>query len=69
VRRYKSLVGSVVVDFPKIKLFDPTNIFCNKVKCSGYRSDYGFLYGDTDHLSHSGSLLYATEFAKWLKAL
>lgn len=66
VASYKKLVSSVLSDFPKVRLFDPTNTFCNEMFCKGYDSQYGFLYRDSHHLGGSGSRLYAEALSKFL---
>ena len=65
-KEYKRIVKKVSKKFPKIKVYDPTNSFCNTVKCNGYLNKYGYLYHDYDHLSHNGSKYWAINFAKWL---
>ena len=65
-KEYKRIVQKVSKKFPKIKIYDPTNSFCNTVKCNGYLNNYGYLYHDYDHLSHNGSKYWAINFAKWL---
>lgn len=65
-QRYKNLVRRVLSDFPKVKLFDPTNYFCDRTKCKGFDSKYGFLYRDVDHLSENGSIFDATKLLNFL---
>ena len=52
-------------DFPDVKIFDPTNIFCNEMVCS-YKKDGIILYRDSHHLSIDGSDYYGKMFSKWL---
>jgi len=66
-KKYRSLIQNVLKDFPKVKLFDPVNYFCNKDICLGYVQGYGYLYRDFDHLSENGSLFYAERFLKEVK--
>lgn len=56
---YKSLVTRIASGFPAVKVFDPTDTFCDGVRCKGYDPKYGFLYRDADHLSDAGSQLFA----------
>lgn len=58
VKRFHSLIKSVGRDFPKITIIDPTDIFCDRDYCYGYREDY-LLYADYDHLNNNGSLAVA----------
>ena len=57
--RYRTLVYSVAKDFPRIKVFDPTPVFCDNMQCVGVDPDGRNLYRDQDHLSPIGSLLVA----------
>lgn len=57
--RYRTLVQRVASRFPKVKIFDPTEQFCDASICKGYDPRYGYLYRDVDHLSASGSVFYA----------
>jgi peptidoglycan/LPS O-acetylase OafA/YrhL len=66
VRAYKELVVSVVAEFPKVVLFDPSDYFCDREKCKGYDEVFGFLYRDFDHLSESGSRYFAESLVKFL---
>jgi peptidoglycan/LPS O-acetylase OafA/YrhL len=66
VRAYKELVQSVVAEFPKVVLFDPSDFFCDEEKCKGYDEIFGFLYRDFDHLSESGSRYFAESFVEFL---
>lgn len=65
--RYHELVKAVASEFPEVLLFDPTEYFCDEIKCVGIDSEYGFLYGDVDHLSKPGSDYYAKHLAEFLK--
>lgn len=65
--RYHDLVKAVASEFPEVLLFDPTEYFCDEIKCAGIDSEYGFLYRDVDHLSKTGSDYYAKHLAKFLE--
>ncbi len=65
--RYHDLVKAVAAEFPEVLLFDPTQYFCDEMKCVGIDSEYGFLYRDMDHLSEPGSDYYAKHLAEFLK--
>jgi peptidoglycan/LPS O-acetylase OafA/YrhL len=53
-KAYRDLVFKVLADFPQVKVFDPTGLFCDKKKCRGVH-DGKVLYKDSDHLSAAGS--------------
>lgn len=62
--RYKALVYRVAKDFPKIQVFDPTELFCDTRFCGGVDSQGRALYRDADHLSEAGSLYVAEALIK-----
>ena len=64
--KYKSLVKDTVSKFSYVRLFDPSQYFCDDKKCHGFYNDTGYLYKDQDHLSNSGSVFYAKKFAEFL---
>jgi len=64
--RFKNLIKSVSADFPAIKIFDPTSLFCDGDSCYGYIDDVGYLYEDSDHLNVTGSHFLAYNLAKKL---
>lgn len=53
-KAYKELVDKVLVDFPQVTVFDPTELFCDQHNCRGVDSGK-ILYKDSDHLSVAGS--------------
>lgn len=59
--RYKDLIYSVAMDYPRVNVFDPTDIFCDKFFCRGIDSEGRALYRDGDHLSKAGSQHVAEE--------
>lgn len=63
---YREFVGAIMSDYPKIKLFDPTDLFCDDDWCYGYKEELGYLYSDIDHLSENGSLMVGREIIKHL---
>lgn len=63
---YKKLVYDVIKDFPNIALFDPTDAFCDDIRCKGFSERFGYLYKDVDHLSENGSVFFAIQLAKAL---
>ena len=65
--RYHDLVKAVASEFPAVLLFDPTEYFCDEIKCVGIDREYGLLYRDVDHLSKAGSDYYAKHLAEFLK--
>ena len=52
-------VYRVLKDYPNVFAFDPTPYFCNSEICSGYSTEFGYIYRDIDHLSRLGSIYYA----------
>ena len=65
-QKYKALVYSVGKEFPRIEIFDPTNVFCDDISCKGRDQQGRTLYRDADHLSTTGSLLVATAIVQQL---
>lgn len=60
VSRYKELVAKALANYPKIRVVDPTKVFCDEAACRGYyrvNNEFIPLYADYDHLSVVGSLL------------
>jgi peptidoglycan/LPS O-acetylase OafA/YrhL len=64
--RYKNLVKAIAKDFPGVKVFDPTDLFCSAQKCVGHHPVVGYLYSDVDHLSEAGSRYFAEGLADFL---
>jgi peptidoglycan/LPS O-acetylase OafA/YrhL len=64
-KHYKALVLEVAREFPTVRVFNPTNSFCDQQRCTGYIEGVGYLYWDFDHLSDIGSQYYAEKFAHW----
>ena len=69
VKQYRAILDRVLPDFPKISVYDPTDLFCGARSCRGTHPEYGRLYRDGDHLSKAGSLYYAHGFAAQRKEL
>lgn len=61
--RYRNLVKRVIADYPEIKIFDPTDLFCDDVICIGILNNKP-LYKDADHLSRFGSEYVAQNLSK-----
>ena len=55
---YRSLMAKVLKDYPKIKVLDAADIFCDQAKCLAMK-DNTMLYSDRNHLSLAGSVLLA----------
>jgi hypothetical protein len=66
--RYRNLVYTVAADFPKVRVFDPTDVFCSSERCKGYDERFGYLYKDSDHLSGDGSLFFAESLVAYLSS-
>jgi hypothetical protein len=45
----------VIKDFPGVKLWDPTDVFCDKSYCWAIKEGKS-LYRDGDHLNENGSM-------------
>jgi peptidoglycan/LPS O-acetylase OafA/YrhL len=52
-------------EFPQIRVFDPTALFCYATTCSYTKGDV-VLYRDSHHLTLSGSSIYGQSFLTWL---
>jgi peptidoglycan/LPS O-acetylase OafA/YrhL len=52
--RYRKIAGNVLVDFPKVRTFDPSGYLCSDGKCFVQRENK-FMYSDEHHLSIEGS--------------
>ncbi|MGJ3259845.1 MAG: acyltransferase family protein [Rhodospirillales bacterium] len=66
--RYKALVKRVAAEFPKIEVFDPTSLLCDRDFCYGHVEGVGYIYSDPDHLSEAGSHYVAAALSKVLPA-
>jgi len=66
VEGFHDLVKKVANDFPYVKIFDPTDIFCDENFCYGYQGNT-LLYKDVDHLNAIGSRVLANELVKLIK--
>jgi peptidoglycan/LPS O-acetylase OafA/YrhL len=58
---YRRVVSALLVEFPKLKTFDPVRSLCNQATCSAV-SDGKLLYSDDNHLSPAGSRFVAGAF-------
>ena len=67
VKKYKTIVSKFLKDFPNICLFDPSQLFCDKINCYGHSEIAGYLYSDSDHLSKNGSKYYVERLFLGLK--
>lgn len=52
---------SAVPEYPRVNVFDPTDIYCDKFFYRGIDSEGRALYRDGDHLSKAGSQHVAEE--------
>lgn len=66
IKAYKAFVARVLLDFPSVRLFDPTDEFCTPDRCKGFDARYGYLYHDADHLSSDGSRFFAVRLVEFL---
>lgn len=65
-QEYRSLVQSVLKDYPDIRIVDAANALCDSDLCYAVK-DGAVLYRDGNHLSYGGSLLVGHEIAKALR--
>jgi peptidoglycan/LPS O-acetylase OafA/YrhL len=52
--RYRKIVGTILLDFPMVKTFDPHDFLCSDGKCF-VQIEKKFMYSDEHHLSIEGS--------------
>ena len=52
---YREIVMKVIKDFPGVKLWDPTDVFCDSTYCWAIHEGK-LLYRDGDHLNEDGSI-------------
>ena len=64
-RNLRKMLNRLVLEHPKVRLYDPFNLFCDKEKCNFENKDMLF-YRDSDHLSLRGSRFVAQDFLGWL---
>ena len=62
---YRDLVGRVQMRVPALRVFDPTQIFCDGTVCRAMERSH-LLYSDGNHLTLAGSRLVATALIPWL---
>ncbi len=65
-QRYRNLVNTILSDYPKVMIFDPTNLFCDQFRCDGIVQGRA-LYKDADHLSIFGSEMVAASLVNLIK--
>ena len=65
---YARIVKSLVGEYPELKVYDPTKMFCEDGFCKWQRDGHS-LYLDNDHMSVFGSERVGKDFAAWLAKL
>jgi peptidoglycan/LPS O-acetylase OafA/YrhL len=65
-RRYRELIYNVLSDYPGVKIFDPTDLFCDRHRCNGIVQGHA-AYKDADHLSNFGSAMVAEKLVELIK--
>ncbi|MGA0064940.1 MAG: acyltransferase family protein [Ilumatobacteraceae bacterium] len=60
---YRTIVSRVAGEFPALRVFDPTDLFCDEMKCQGIFEGQR-LYMDGDHLSEFGSKIVGAGLAQ-----
>lgn len=63
---YKNIVNSVLNDFPMVRVFDTSKIFCDENFCFA-KKDGRLMYFDIDHLSLDGSMYVGQEILKIIR--
>ena len=63
---YLKLFSKVIANTTSVLQFDPTNLFCDDIKCYGIKGEK-FYYFDEEHLGAPGSELIFNGFLTWLK--
>jgi hypothetical protein len=63
---YLKLFSKVIANTTSVLQFDPTNLFCDDIKCYGIKGGK-FYYFDEEHLGAPGSKLIFNGFLTWLK--
>ena len=67
-KKYKMLVNSILKDFPKVMVYDPTNDMCDSNQCWAMKDDRIF-YRDVDHLSNEGSIFLIEKMQNFINKL
>ena len=65
-KEYRTLVFSVLKDYPTVKIFDPTKYFCDDVVCRA-KINGNVLYSDSNHLSYAGAKLLSNGLIQLIK--
>ncbi len=65
-QEYRSVIQSVLQDYPEIKVVDAADAICDDSLCYGVK-DGAVLYRDGNHLSFGGSLLVGRKIAEEIK--
>jgi len=55
IRQYRAIVAKILIDYPKVKIIDPIDIFCDDQYCWA-SLDRKMLYRDGNHLNWYGSI-------------
>jgi peptidoglycan/LPS O-acetylase OafA/YrhL len=63
---FRQLAMRLVADHPQVAIFDPLPVFCDGVSCRLVRGEQ-VLLRDQNHLSVTGSHLYANAFLAWAR--
>jgi peptidoglycan/LPS O-acetylase OafA/YrhL len=67
-QEYRDIVKSVLIDFPKVRLFDASEGLCDEQWCWAEK-DGKILYNDTNHFSEKGSLFIAERLWPVIKSM
>ena len=67
-QQYKTLIYSVLKDFPTVKVYDPTDAMCDQELCWAVNNGKP-LYRDFDHLSNEGSYMVIEKMSPDIRSL
>jgi len=67
-QQYKTLIYSVLKDFPAVRIYDPTDSICDKEFCWAIKNGMP-LYRDMDHLSNEGSYMVIEKMSPYISFL
>jgi hypothetical protein len=59
---FRTVVGPILKDFPRVRVFDPSRYLCDKEHCWAMK-DGKMLYRDDNHVSLGGARALAAPFA------
>ncbi|MDP3562473.1 MAG: acyltransferase family protein [Legionellaceae bacterium] len=67
-KKYKTMVHSILKDFPNVMVYDPVEDMCDNKQCWGMKNEK-ILYRDIDHLSNEGSVFLVEKMRAFVEKL